>query len=137
MEDIVKEADEVIQSLIQRRFNKRTQKEETYLELHTSQIRKFLRAVNAIRNEISVYKAQNFNANKLPEDIAAQIKFLKVRAAYQMGRDKKEQSVRKFMEKGHILEKIDAIGTSYKAFDEFAAYMEALVAYHKFYGGID
>ena len=36
-----------------------------------------------------------------------------------------------------ILNKIDKIGTSKKKFIEMERYMEALVAYHRFYGGKD
>lgn len=134
MEDIVKEAEEAIKKSRIERRNVRTGQTDLVLMLKTSQIRKFLTAVNSIRNEISSYKVQHPGTQKLPEDIAAQIKFLKVKAAYQMGREK---AVKDFMLKAEIMKKIDAIGDDMAAFDLFANYMEALVAYHKFYGGKD
>ena len=42
-----------------------------------------------------------------------------------------------FAEKARLKERIEAIGTDMKKYEEFAHFMEALVAYHKFYGGRD
>ena len=41
------------------------------------------------------------------------------------------------METARLKERIDAIGTDLRAYEDFAHYVEALVAYHKFYGGED
>ena len=51
---------------------------------------------------------------------------------YQSGREPK---VKYFIEKAEIMKEIEAIQGSKKRFLEFSNYMEALVAYHKFYGG--
>ncbi|WP_303063614.1 type III-A CRISPR-associated protein Csm2 [Acidaminococcus massiliensis] len=141
MIDIVKEAEDVIRELRVKTIDKRTGKEvEVYvLEMKTTQIRKFLTAVNKLSNEIAVYKAQHVGERTLPEDICAQIRFLKVKVAYQIGWEKGEKNhpIEKFMKKAKILDKINAIGNSIHAFEQFANYMEALVAYHKYYGGKD
>ncbi|WP_302220931.1 type III-A CRISPR-associated protein Csm2 [uncultured Acidaminococcus sp.] len=136
MTDIVKEAETVIKELQVKRIDRKTGKERYVLEMKTTQIRKFLTAVNKLNNEVGVYKSQHLNAETLPRDISAQIQFLKVKAAYQMGREK---TVEKFMNKAGIPAKIDAIGDSIKAYEQFAHYIEALVAYHKYYdnGGKD
>ncbi|WP_370834495.1 type III-A CRISPR-associated protein Csm2 [Acidaminococcus sp.] len=134
MTDIVKEAEDVIKGLRVKRINRKTGKEQYVIEMKTTQIRKFLTAVNKLSNEVGVYKSQHLNTETLPEDICAQIQFLKVKAAYQMGR---ERTVKEFMDKAGIPAKIDAIGNSIHAFEQFANYMEALVAYHKYYGGKD
>ena len=44
---------------------------------------------------------------------------------------------KKIINESKILNKIDQIGTSKKKFIEMERYMEALVAYHRFYGGKD
>ena len=81
MTDIVKEAENVIKGLIENdKYGK--------LQLKTTQIRKFLTAVNKLSNEVGVYKSQHLNTEILPEEICAQIQFLKVKAAYQMGRER-------------------------------------------------
>jgi len=70
----------------------------------------------------------------LSEQLAAEIKYLKVKIAYQAGR---ERAVRDFVQKAELTKKIDEIGTDLSKYKEFAKYIEALVAYHKFYGGKD
>ena len=45
------------------------------------------------------------------------------------------REVREFGETARIKEHIDRVGDSFQAYQCFARYMEALVAYHKFYGG--
>lgn len=126
MRDIAKEAETVIKNLQSHNNGK--------IFLKTNQIRKFLTAVNAITNKVTVYKAKNLQANVLPDEIVSEIKFLKVKAAYQAGR---ERSVKDFVQEAHIMERIDEIGTDMGKYAVFAQYMEALVAYHKYYGGKD
>ena len=50
--------------------------------------------------------------------------------AYQAGR---ERAVKPLYEE--LVIEIDKIGESKKKFVEFARYVEAIVAYHKYYGG--
>ena len=57
---------------------------------------------------------------------------LRVRIIYDAGR---EQAVRAFVEKAQLLEYIKGIGKSRAEMIQFAHYMEALVAYHRYYGG--
>ena len=57
---------------------------------------------------------------------------LKVRLIYECGR---ERMVKKFYEKAGLDEIISGIGSSKKKFISFVRYMEALVAYHLYYGG--
>lgn len=134
MKDIVKEAEAVILSLEKNRKNE--------FALRTNQLRKFLSAVNTVSNKVNVYQAQILSANPsrmskdlvLSEQLAAEIKYLKVKIAYQAGR---ERAVRDFVQKAELTKKIDEIGTDLSKYKEFAKYIEALVAYHKFYGGKD
>lgn len=125
--DIAREAEEVIVRLAKEGNGR--------LFLTTSQIRKFLAAVNALTNKITVYRVQNDSATELTPTLASEVKYLKVKLAYQAGRN--PRTVRPFLEAARLKEWIDGIGTDIRAYEEFAHYVEALVAYHKYHGGRD
>lgn len=106
----------------------------------TSQIRKFLTAVGTITEKVNAYRFENpKNESELSEELQAEIKFLKVKLAYQIGRNKTKRGnpVKDFEKEADLINEIDAINKSTKAWQIFANYMEALVAFHKFYGGRD
>lgn len=63
-----------------------------------------------------------------------EIQYMRVKLVYQAGR---ERNVKEFMETSELDKYIQQIGGSIKQFEEFSRYVEALVAYHKFYGGKD
>lgn len=133
MQDIGAEAEKVIQTLI--RTDNRGRE---IIDLTTGQIRKILTAINALTNKITVYAAQNENVEELPEKLAAEVRYLKVKIAYQVGRDKaRGNPVKNFVDRAKLFDRIDAVGTNIKDYEEFARFVEALVAYHKFYGGRD
>ncbi len=89
--------------------------------LTVSQLRKFLSAVNAISNKIQILP-------ELTEDIKNEIQYLRVKLAYQAGRNNS-----KYLQE-ELDPKIKNIKTK-KDFEDFASLMEAIVAYHKFNGG--
>ena len=93
----------------------------------TSQIRKFLSAVNCLENKISS------SPEELPQDIANEIKYLKVKLAYQVGRENKNRGLRNLYNEIEPL--ISQIGTNKSNFAKVTRYIEAIVAYHKFNGG--
>lgn len=100
------------------------------ISITTSQIRKFLSAVNCLENKISACDKE------LPQDIANEIKYLKVKLAYQVGREKnteKKEGLKNLYNEIEPL--ISQIRTSKENFTKFARYIEAIVAYHKFNGG--
>ena len=111
--DIAAEAESVIQSLI--REDKRGYDR---LDLKT--------------NQIEVWHMQHIDTDVLPDELAAAVKYLKVKLAYQAGRVK---SVKEFAEKAELARRIDAIGRDRRKYQEFAHFVEALVAYHRFHGG--
>ena len=123
--DIGAEAEHVILSLKDNKGN---------LWLKTSQIRKFLAAVNTLTNRIAVYRARNAGAREMSALLGEQVKYLKVKFAYQAGR---EPTVRELGEKAEMAKRIDRIGLDIGEYERFAQFIEALVAYHKFYGGRD
>ncbi len=127
--DVVAEAEKAMRSL-----QYLDKKGNAKIDVTTSQIRKFLTAVNVVRNRVDLFKAKNIGASKLSDELVAEIKFLKVNLLYQAGREK---TVKTFMEKTRLDSIIDSIGAESENFVKFTKYVEALVAYHKFLGGKD
>ena len=102
-------------------------------KITTSKIRGLLSGMSDIYNDVVRVEGE-----ELPQDLVDRIQYLKVQFEYEYGRDdKKDGPVRRFINESKILNKIDQIGTSKKKFIEMERYMEALVAYHRFYGGKD
>lgn len=106
----------------------------------TSQIRKFLTAVNTVTEKVNAYKLEKTDDyDTLPVELQAQIKYLKVKLAYQIGRNRSKwgNPVEDFEKETGLMSLIDGIKSSTKEYEKFAHYIEALVAFHKFYGGKD
>lgn len=99
-------------------------------QISTSQIRKFLSAVNKINNKI---KYQN-DSDILSEDIVAEIAYMRVQFAYIVGKNNNDslKKLHKELDKAII-----EIKNSKSKFINFARYVEAIIAYHKFHGGKD
>lgn len=131
--DIVEEAEKAIKSLRKLRPT-RKDPNRLVIELTTSQIRKFLTAVNSLKNKIDVYKINHLNEDVLSDDLVMEVKFLRVNILYQA---KREKAVEDFIKKANIEERINEIDNSIAKFNEFYKYVEALVAFHKYYGGRD
>ena len=129
MENIVDKAELAIKSI--RKPNKKNH-DKLVIELKTNQIRKILTAVNILKNKVDIYKIANPQAKKLDEELQMEIEFLRVNMSYQAGRD---NLVREFIEKADLLNMVKDINGDIKAFEKFCKYVEALVAFHKFYGG--
>lgn len=127
--DVVTEAEKAIKGL-----QYKDRYDNTKIDVTTSQIRKFLTAVNVVRNKVDLYKAKNKGAEALSKELTAEIKFLKVNLLYQAGRT---AAVMQFMTVSKLDVIIDGIGDSLARFVKFTKYVEALVAYHKFLGGKD
>lgn len=142
MLDVVEEAENVIKDIVG--IRKDSKKLPT-----TSQIRKFLSSVNVVLNKVNKEKREALKGKKsgnekellLSDKLVQEIKYLKINIAYDSGRDKKNArrnekgNVELFFEKSGMVKKVDEIGNSIVNFEKFAKYVEALVAYHKFYGG--
>lgn len=99
------------------------------IDLTTNKIRNLLSLSNTL-----YAKAVREKSDSLGMDFVSDIQYLKIRFAYEAGRENK---VRSFVNETHIIEYIDNIGNSKENLLLFCRYMEALVAYHKFYGGRD
>jgi len=70
----------------------------------------------------------------LTDDLIKDIQYLKVRMVYEQGRD---DAVKLFFEKSSLIPRLEGINGSKEKFLEFSRYFEALVAYHRFFGGKD
>lgn len=96
--------------------------------LTTSKLRNLLDLVNNIYSVVI-----NNPEKELSEDVKDKIAYLKVKFAYEVGRDK---PVKKFVEQTYVKDLIDDVlkdGTR-KQFLNYCKYFEALVAYSKYYG---
>ena len=72
--------------------------------------------------------------DKLNDDLKGRIEYLRVRFMYECGR---EVLVKNFVEEADILSILKEINGSKKNYILFSRYMEALIAFHKYYGGKD
>lgn len=93
----------------------------------TSKIRNLL-AMNAdIYNQVLTKSSE-----KLDDEICGRIEYLRVRFMYECGRESK---VKEFVQQAEILEILKEIKQRKKNYLLFSRYMEALIAFHKYYGG--
>ena len=93
----------------------------------TSKIRNLL-AMNAdIYNQVLTKSSE-----KLDDEICGRIEYLRVRFMYECGREPK---VKEFVQQAEILEILKEIKKKKKNYLLFSRYMEALIAFHKYYGG--
>ena len=97
------------------------------VKLTTSKIRNILSMISDIYN-VEINRTET---TLLPEN-QNRIQMVRVRLAYECGR---EDAVKKFVYETDLLSYIKGIHDSRNEFIRFARYMEALVAYHRFYGG--
>lgn len=118
------QAEKVILSMVEK-----DRKGNPTIRLTTSKIRNLLSMTNVLYNHARQKKNET-----LDDDLLRDIQYLKMRFAYECGR---EVDVKKFVEKAGIMEHINAIGKNREKLLLFCNYIEALVAYHKFYGGKD
>lgn len=96
----------------------------------TTKIRSILAMVSEIYNEES-----RRTDEKLSEDSMANIQLLRVRMIYECGRNPSD--VKPFIIGSKLINYLLDIGDSRKRFINYAHYVEALVAYHRFFGGKD
>lgn len=92
--------------------------------ISTSKIRNLLSLVT------DIYNTENLRdeAELLPESRNA-LTMMRIRVVYEAGR---EQTVKDFITEAKLLEYIKGIGTNREKLIDFAHYMEALVAYHRY-----
>lgn len=124
-QNYVDEAEKVIKQL----KDKKDGKGRTVQMVTTSKLRNLLAMTADIYNVV-----MNEKDDKLSEDICSRIEYLRVRFMYEAGR---EPAVRNLVDESGIVEVLKGINGSKKKYIIFNRYMEALVAFHKYYGGRD
>lgn len=103
------------------------EKGREFKSIHTNQLRNVFSAVNGIKTK--------FINRKSLEEIKDDLILLKPKLAYAKGRQPKIEPFQRFM-----FEAIDSVANSKnfeRALTNFFALVEAIVAYHKYYGGKD
>ncbi len=95
-------------------------------KISTSKIRGFLSIANDIYNVESRRKEETLAKESLDK-----LNMLRVRILYEAGRDK--NNVKPFVEESRIINYLKSIGDSRQKFIRFCRYLEALVAYHRFF----
>ena len=115
-DDYVDQAEKIMRSLLE---NGKT--------VTTSKIRNLLSLVSEI------YNTENIRAEKeLRPDSVVKLNLMRVRVAYECGRD---NAVKDFVAITNLLEYLKGISNGRADLRRFAHYMEALVAYHRYFGG--
>ena len=97
--------------------------------LSTSKIRKILSMSADIYND-----AKRIAGDTIDDDMKSRIQYLRMHVAYEAGRDR---AVKDFIEAAKLLDIIQEIGCSKEQLILFCHYMEALVAYQRYFGGRD
>ena len=123
--DYVDQAEQAIKKL----SAKKDQKERTVSLVTTSKIRNLLAMVSDIYNDV-----RNVQGEVLSEELIGKINYMKIRFYYEAGREAK---VKDLLMTANVFQIIDEIGGKKKNFLLFSRYMEALVAFRKYYGGKD
>lgn len=95
----------------------------------TSKIRNLLAMTTDIYNDVI-----NTSEEKLSLELVGRINYLHIRFIYEAGRDEK---VKELVNTAHIIEHLNEVNGSRKQYILFSRYMEALVAFRKFYGKND
>ena len=117
-ENYVEEAEKVIKEI---GYNR---------DLTTSKLRNLLALSSDIYNMV-----MQQNKDVLTEEVKSRIEYLKVRFLYEAGRD--EKGVKQLVENANLLGVLKNVKGSKKNYILFNRYMEALVAFHRYYGGDD
>lgn len=95
----------------------------------TTKMRGFLTLVNDVYNVESLRTEPELSAES-----KLKLMRLRVRMVYDAGR---ERDVKDFVEQAKLLEYLKGVGDSRETMIQFAHYVEALVAYHRYLGGRD
>ena len=95
--------------------------------LTTSKIRNLLAMTADIYNDV-------VQGGEWDDGMKGRINYLRIRFAYEAGRD---EIVAGFVERANLIRYAKKAGESPEDYKLFSRYMEALVAYHRFYGGKD
>lgn len=89
-----------------------------------------------LRNILSmvsdIYNSERIGEDELSEASQNALRMLQIRIVYEYGRN--DDKFKSFIRETHILDHLLSVGSSRRKFIDYAHYLEAIVAYHKFYG---
>lgn len=129
-ENYIEKAERAIKTL---RNRKDERSGKTIKMVTTSKIRNLLAMAADIYNDVLSNQDE-----QLSKDICERIDYMQIRMVYEYGRDnEKNKPVQNFINEAQLLDCVKEVRGSKKNYILFNRYMEALVAYHKFYGGAD
>ncbi len=114
-------AEKVIKKVIER--NERNKR--NYKIITTTQLRNILQYLSLLDNKLLTTSDSKKNAL-----IKKELTYFKLRLVYAAGRD---FEVKSFITDSNLIKYVQAAQTSFKEFKLYHHYLEALVAYHKFY----
>lgn len=117
---------EISEQVIKKLHEEKNKKGQTIEVVTTSKIRNLLSMTANIYNDVVNTKSEH-----LSNEMIGRINYLKLRFVYEAGREPK---VKRLVETAQILQCLDAIKGNRSQYILFSRYMEALVAYRKFYG---
>ena len=129
-DDYVNEAEKIMDCLMNNRNNEFSNPKsfkDFKEKMTTSKIRNILSMVNDIYN-----REFNRQEENLRDESYALLQRMRVRLVYEAGRT---SAVKKFVQRTKLLDYIAGVEKNRENFLKLARYMEALVAYHRFFGG--
>lgn len=100
--------------------------EKCHSYISSSKLRNILSMVS------NIYNSERVGGELLSEASRNSLQMLRVRIIYEYGRN--DNSFKEFIAQTHILDHLLAVGNDRGRFIDYAHYLEAIVAYHKFYG---
>ncbi len=118
-------AEKHIKELIQKNTRIQSNGKKKVNIVTTSKIRGLLSMVSDIYNDVLHETGEALNS-----DIVSRISYMKVHFYYEAGR---ESQVKDFLETAEVFPLLNAINGKRSGFILFSRYMEALVAFRKFY----
>lgn len=92
-----------------------------------------IRSILCMLSELQKRDIKNLD-QQLSKEFQSDLQYYKMRCVYEAGRG---EDVKYFMEQSKLIGLIDWIGASRNNFQLYCHYVEALVAFHKYYGGKD
>ena len=105
-----------------------------FTELTTTKMMSFLTLVNSLNNNLLLEKANMSSGeanDAFSEAQQEQFYAIKVRMVFET----RDLDVKFFLEQTELLNGLDHIASSKAKFKRYVRYLEALVAYHRYYGG--
>ena len=99
-----------------------------YKGISSNQLRNLLDLLNNLRERLRTERVSELTSNMI-----SQVQYIKLRFIYAAGRDNDGKGVRDFIIESDLINCIDSIGRSVEQFQLICNYLEALVAYHKYY----